>query len=494
MVTFRRPKGTLDFLPDETSLRKEVQRIVEGVFQSYGFQPIQTPIFEEFALFAHRSGEEIREKMFTFTIEGIEYALRPEGTAPVCRVVASGDLQRFPRPYKVYYICPCFRYERPQAGRYREFTQAGIEVIGSSSPITDAEVMTVAIRVLQVLGIAPYKLKVGNIGVYRDLLAGEGLDYEAQSRLLNNIDRINGIREKCKTIKTRPSLEHDDDEYLKDTIGDLYRLQEEIEYEGEFEIFPTREFNEAGAREWLDKLPIVAQETYRAVWTGKGRLSKELANRLIEIASVRGSKDEVARQAKALVGGTPAEAALNNLYKVLDWLDVFGVKEYEVVLGVARGLDFYTGTVFEIDCPLLGAQKQICGGGRYDRLVSEFGGPDIPATGFGFGFDRLVEAFTKSGRSVDISKADVFVAATSDEMRPHAVKIAEQLRGKDRKVEVDLLDLSLRDQIGYVSRIGCRYAVIVGPDELKSESVTVRDMKSGDQKVIKLAELAQALE
>lgn len=491
-MAFKRPRGTHDFLPDKMGIRKFVERAIEETFESYGFQQIQTPTYEEFALLSARSGEEIKEGMITFFLEDTEYGLRPEWTAPVCRLIASRELEQTPKPYKLYYIGQCFRYERPQAGRYREFRQAGLELMGSSSPVADAEVMTIAVRVLERLGISAYKLKVGNIGIFRDILAGEGLNYDSQSKIISEIDnRVMSVREKCETIKNRTSFENDDIEYVKREISDLYKLQEEIQYEGEYEIVPQKEFNEPLMREWLDKLPLIAEETQKVAWIQKGELSEGIANLLIEVSKIQGSKDEIADEAKRLIEHTGAKDALNDLLEVLRWLDTYGVKDYEAVLGVARGLDYYTGTVFEIDCPLLGAQKQICGGGRYDKLVEEFGEPQIPATGFAFGFDRVVEAFEKSGGTPVIKKIDIFIATTSEDMNYKAIEIGEMLRREGKRIEIDIMKRDLKEQLGYASTVNCDYTLILGPDELQKDSIMVKDMKTQEQQLVKICELKE---
>jgi len=495
MAQFKTPKGTRDFLPEEMEKRTFVEGIIRDTFESYGFQLIQTPIFEEFDLLSARSGEEIREKMFTFVIDDKEYALRPEMTAPVCRLVGSEEFskRRMPKPYKFYYIGPCYRYERPQAGRYREFWQAGIELMGSSSSMADAEVITVAVRVLERLGISAYNLKVGHIGIFRDILAGEGYDFNFQNKIISDMDAMMSIKEKCETILKKTSFDRDDFDYVKTKISDLYTIQEEIQYEGEYEIVPEKDFNEDTLREWLTNLPSYAEATYRAIWITRDNIPEDLVNLLINISRIKGKETDVIKEADTLLSRTPANKAFKELLEVLRWLKSFGVQNYDVVLGIARGLDFYTGTVFEIDCPLLGAQKQICGGGRYDKLVSEFGGPQIPATGFAFGFDRVVEAFEKSGLTTPTKRGGVFVATTSTDLRFKAVEIAERLRKEGKKAEVDLMGRDLKGQLGYASSKNYDYSIIVAPKELEQESVVLRNMKSGEERVVRISSLSEEI-
>lgn len=492
MTKFRTPRGTQDFLPAEMAVRNYVESIVKKTFESFGFQQIQTPVFEEFALLAARSGEEIRNSMFTFWSDRVEFALRPELTAPVCRLVASGKMSQLSLPYKVYYIGECFRYGRPQAGRYREFTQAGLELMGSSSPVADAEVMSVAVQTLRALGINQFLLKVGNIGVFRDLLA-EDLDFDGQSRIINQIDRIMSVRGKCEIIKTRPQLDQDDIEYVKGEVADLYRLQEESAYQGPHEILPLREYSEESVRERLDRLPAIAEDTYRLLWTKSEVFSTEKAELLVQVSRIRGSSSEVFGQARSLLSGSAAQKAVKQLAEVCEWLGKHGVSDFEVVLGIARGLDFYTGTVFEIDSPLLGAQKQICGGGRYDRLVEEFGGPSLPATGFAFGFDRVVEVFEKSGRAVSSVPFDAYVVVSDRDLLPKAVELATTLRQQSVRTGVPLLESDLREQLGHAAKVGSRFAVILGTEEISKDMCKLRNMETRTEELVQLGDVGSRI-
>ena len=493
MPKFGTPRGTQDFLPAETAVRDYVESTIKKVFESYGFQQVRTPVFEEFALFSARSGEEIRNSMFTFWSDRVEYALRPELTAPICRLVASGKMSQLPLPYKVYYIGDCFRYGRPQAGRYREFTQAGLELMGSSSPIADAEVISVAVNILRALDITRFSLKVGNIGVFRDLLA-EDLDFDEQSRVISQIDHIMSVRGKCEAIEIRQELEPDDLEYVKGEVADLYRLQEEAEYQGAYEILPAREYSEHSVREWLERLPATAEDTYRFLWTRSKVVSSEKAELLIQVSRVRGSFSEVSARAMGLLGGSAAQKAIEELAEVCEWLGKHGVSDFEVVLGIARGLDFYTGTVFEIDSPLLGAQKQLCGGGRYDKLVEEFGGTSIAATGFAFGFDRLVEVFEKSGGGVSSAPFDAYIVVAERELLSKAVELATSLRQQHIRTGVPLLEGGLREQLGHAAKVGSKFAIILGGDELSKGMCKLRNMETRTEELVNLGDVTSRIQ
>lgn len=483
----------MDFLPEEMAQRRYVEDIVRKTFESFGFQEVQTPIFEEFALLAARSGEEIREGMFTFMADEVEYALRPEVTAAVCRMIVTGKIA-LPKPYKVYYLGPCFRYEEPQAGRYRQFWQAGIELMGSQSPVADAEVICVGAKTLENVGITPYRLKVGNIGIFRGILEDVGLDLEDQNRIIGNIDGIMSNREKCALIAEKKELGIDDQNYIKTYLNLLYDMQmglinEGIEVVGEYEILPSALEN---LSLWVDTLPTVMEQTYRAAWIAEG-MPEKTVDLLLEVSRVSGARSDVMPRAQVLLKGSAAETPLQELDKVLSNLEAFGVTNYEVVLGVARGLDYYTGTVFEFDVPLLGAQKQVCGGGRYDRLVEEFGGPPTPATGYAFGFDRIVLSRLLVKEIPVPRKVDVFIAVVDESLGQNAIQISQGLRERGYKVEIEMTQRDLKGQLGYASEIKAKYCVILGPRELREGKVMLKNLDTEEQAAVLLGELTEVI-
>jgi len=490
MIKFNVPRGTRDFLPEDMAKRDYVEGIIKEVFESYGFQRIQTPTFEEFKLFATRSGPEIREGMFTFFSDNEEFALRPELTAAVCRLITTGKLT-IPKPYEVYYIGQCFRYERPQSGRYREFTQAGLELMGTKSVMADAKVIAIATSVLKKLGVLEYNLKVGNIGIYRDLLKAQGFDFDKQCMIIGSINKVIDTKEKLEAISNKKELTESDKEFLTTKMGEVYKIQTEMKYSGEHEIMPVpaKSLNEKKVGELLKTIPKILEETMKIVLSNKYSLKQEFIELIFNIADIKGPRKNVEDKAKELLKGTAAENALKELLEVANWLEVYGVKKYHLVLGVARGLDFYTGTVFEFDIPILDAQKQVCGGGRYDKLVEEFGGPNTPATGFAFGFDRLVETLDRLGKSFKKGKADVFVACVDEGSRRKATEICQNLREKGIKCEEDLNFLDFREQIDYAKKLGIRYQISIGKKEIENKTVTLLDIKTKNKEEIKLEEI-----
>jgi histidyl-tRNA synthetase len=483
----------MDFLPDEMAQRRYVETIFRETFESFGFQEVQTPIFEEFALFEARSGEEIRDAMFTFTADEVEYALRPELTAAICRMIATGKLT-LPKPYKLYYIGPCFRYEEPQAGRYRQFWQAGIELMGSDSPAADAEVITVGATVLKEAGAEGFVLKIGNIGIMRGILDTAHIDTDQQNQIIGNIDSIMSTREKCTLMEEKENLDTDDESYIKTYLNILYDMQMELVKEGiddfgQFEIMPS---SMETIPRWVQDLPLAMEKTYTAFWMNQG-IPEDTIDLILQVSRMQGTRQEVMPQAQALLQGTVVESALQELNQVLDYVEAFGITSYQVVLGVARGLDYYTGTVFEFDFPLLGAQKQVCGGGRYDVLVEEFGGPPTKATGFAFGFDRVVLSRMLVKDIPVPGKVDVFIAIIKKSLLEEAVRLSQDIRKAGYQVEIEMLGRDLKGQLGYASDIGARYAAIMGPKELKEGKVMLKNLQTEEQTPVLLEDIVNQL-
>lgn len=459
---FQHPRGTRDFLPEEMMRRRYGESVIRQVFEKYGYQEIMTPIFEYFDLYKKRSGEKIRDEIYVFPGHprerddgfGIppEYALRPELTAPACRMLISGGLSTWPRPVKIYYIGQCFRYDRPAPGRYREFWQAGIEVFGSEFPESDAEVIAVAANTLEELGLVTYELRIGTLGVLRGILSENGVNEETQNRIAGWIDKAASNINKIKG-----------GEPVTDDRG--------------------QSMSELGVLQLLD------EELYNIGVRGN------VKDKVLKVFELVGTGQEVLKNAKEIFNECKnAMQALDHLSASLNALEMLKVPSYVVDLSVARGLDFYTGTVFEFNIASLGAQKQVCGGGRYDNLVHEYGGPKIPATGFAFGLDRLVEAISREGVKVPTTtRCHVVVIATTQEVRNKTLEIANMLRSKGVRVETDLMRRSLNEMLSLANRFGTPYAVIVGPKELSTGKVIMRNLLEKKQEEISLEDVANRI-
>ena len=477
MEKFDKPTGTNDFLPEQMIQRNFVEKIVRETFETYGYVQVQTPLFESFALLSAQSGEEIRHKMFTFVgSDRVDYALRPELTAPVCRLVANGDLKHLPYPYKLYYIGQCVRQEPITDGAEvkREFRQAGVELIGPASAHADAEIITIPIRVLEKLNVSHTKLRIGNTSVFREIFKQGALDPKDQAEMIWDIDHL---------VSLRNESELGDLETLRDALNMLRRLQGP-DYQGvhKLETASIQELTESTVPTFAEKLPTIAEETYKTRWHRYFNVSEEIAQCCIDVSKVRGDKNTVMTTWETRLGDT-AQAARQELLALCDCLGNYGIIDFEINLGITRGFDFYTGAVFQIE--LTEKRLPLCGGGRYDNLIASFGGPSIPGAGFAFQFDALVEAFTDTNKTTVNGRKDYFIAAETPEGIAEAQRLAETLRKSGKNVEVDLMERDLQAQQDYASQANYDYLLRLVPDEPMCRIQII----TGDRQVVTVEDL-----
>ena len=421
-----KPRGTRDFLSDEMKQRKHVENTFRRVFENYGYGEIKTPIFENLSLFTMKSGEAIKEEIYHFKDKGErDLALRPELTAPVARIYLN-ELQKSPKPIKMYYFGSCFRYERPQAGRFRQFWQFGCELIGGKSPEAEAEVLAMAAHCLEEIGLKDYEFHIGNLGIIRSLLNDAGVPGDEQGQIMGLVD--------------------------KGDVEELGKL--------------------------LNSMDI----------------SESLKEILLELIEIRGHNEVVDKVRAMIKNCKGAFKALDDLEDLLNHLETFGFTNYIVNLGIARGLDYYSGMVFEIYVRGLGAQKQISGGGTYN-LIEIFGGEPVESTGFAFGFDRVMEALKKQDAEIPVEgHVDVFVAPLSSNMRKCSFEIVQNLRRNGISADVDLARKKVKKILSYADHLGVKYSVLVGAGDVESGKVTLRDMESGNQDLVNLDDLIVKLQ
>ncbi|MCL2142602.1 MAG: histidine--tRNA ligase [Methanimicrococcus sp.] len=410
-MTLSKPRGTRDFLPEEMTQRRKAENILRGVIQKWGYGEIVTPTFEELELFTLKSGEGVIGELYNFTDKGDrEMTLRPELTAPVMRAYVN-EMQSFPKPVKLFYFENCFRYERPQKGRYREFWQFGAELIGSNKPEADAEVIALAMALISSVGIRG-DLNIGNLSVLRHILSQITADSDIQGQIMRYIDK-----------KEYESL----DAYLAEL-----------------------------------------------------KVSPDLTDKIHQIISLSGKDGfDAVQKARSVVGNLPE---LDAFEKTLRLLAAYNITDYTINFGVARGLDYYTGIVFEVYAEGLGAQKQICGGGSY-KLISLFGGGDVVSTGFGLGFDRIMEIC-----SIPAETKKTIILVSKPETQLEGIKIADRLRPYV-SVQTDIMGRNFSAQLNYANTVNADYVLIVGEKELESDLFALKDMKTGVQESVGLEEL-----
>ncbi|HZK25195.1 MAG TPA: histidine--tRNA ligase [Oscillospiraceae bacterium] len=409
------PRGTRDILPTEIAAWQFFEEKVREVSRLFGYSEVRTPIFEHTELFLRGVGEVtdiVSKEMYTFTDRGERsLTLRPEGTASVARAYLEHKMQGEAQPVKLYYAGPMFRYDRPQAGRYRQFHQYGVEVFGSNDASVDAEVISLPLFFFRVLGLKDFTLHINSVGC-----------------------------PKCREqYRTRLQAE------LKDKVGDLCKDCAE-----RYEKNPLR---------ILDCKNEQCQE-----------LTKDVPSLLDMLCDDCAQHFAAVRQA----------------------LDALG-ESYIVNPRLVRGLDYYTKTAFEIMSPVLGAQSSICGGGRYDNLLSILGGPEVPGIGFAMGIERVLLALEAAGVQTGQDKGiDVFVA-TAGVAAQEALKLTQDLRQAKVAADKDYLGRSLKAQLKYANKQGVRYLVILGEEEMENGQATLRDMQTGEQETVALAALVEQL-
>ncbi|MBE6499110.1 MAG: histidine--tRNA ligase [Methanobrevibacter thaueri] len=421
-MEFLRPRGTRDFLFDEMRRRKEAESTLRRIFENYGYQEIKTPLFEELKLFTTKSGEEIVDQLYNFKDKSDrELTLRPEITAPVARLYLNELEKTSTKPIKLYYYGSCFRYERPQKGRFRQFWQFGCELIGAKTPQGEAEVIALCSDAIKSLGITTADVNINHLGIIRGLFKHFNITSETQREIMVVIDK-----------------------------GDKDLLIESLS--GDDAIIKNNELNQI----------------------------------LLKLIDLVGDKSIISEVEELIAPYDEAKDALNELKSLIDLLEAFKVDNYTLNLGVARGLDYYTGIVFEIYVPELGAQKQICGGGSYS-LVKIFGGQEVESTGFALGFDRLMNATEELCEVKELpSHLDVYVAPISKDVHRKAFEITQMLRENGIKTDVDLNAKKFKKLMNYADKIKVPKMIIVGANDLSEGKVTVKDMVSGEQSQIEI--------
>jgi histidyl-tRNA synthetase len=405
---FQVPRGTFDVLPEQARGRARVAEVATSIFDRAGYDAIATPSFEDTDLFVRgvgRSTDIVQKEMFTFEDKGgRSLTLRPEGTAPICRAYLEHGMHKLAQPVKLSYQGPFFRHERPQAGRYRQFHQVGVEAIGSDSPLVDAEVIVLLNDLLAELGVPSVQLRLGSLG----------------------------------SVESRQAYLEELKAHLRANEGDLSR-----EVRERIDLNPLRAFDsdDEGTRGVMATAPTIVE-----------RLEGEDAEHFAEVRAL------------------------------LDGLAV----AYEIDPTLVRGIDYYTRTIFSFDCERLGAQSEVGGGGRYDGLIEQLGGPPTPGIGWAAGVERILLALDADEGA---PARDAFIAVAGDGQRRRAMALAGELRHAGISVEIDLAGRGLKGQLKHANRIGAGRVVILEEDG----SAKLRDMESGEQRELELAKVVEAL-
>lgn len=399
-------KGTKDILPQDVASWQRMEKIALEVFSKYGYKEIRTPIFEATELFARGVGDTtdiVNKEMYTFEKSDRSLTLRPENTAGVVRSFIENGMARLSPPVKLWYKGPMFRYERPQAGRQRQFHQVGVEMFGVKQPTADAEVILLAVNYLKALGLNDLEVEINSLGCPKCREAYKAKIKEVLKPEFENL---------CEDCQNR---------YEKNPLRLL-----DCKVDSCKEIFAKPEIQKVIQSDFICE---ECAEHYRAVKS---------------------------------------------------YLDVLRIKYVENKL-LVRGLDYYNRTVFEIKSNNLGSQNAVCGGGRYDSLVRNLGGDDTPAVGWAMGMERLNSLLPP----VEPQKLDAYIVSNSP---ADAFELAEELRAAGKNIEFDLTNKKFTKQLEKAGKVA-DFALILGEDEIKSGTVSVKNLKTSEQDTVKRSEV-----
>lgn len=405
-MKFSSPRGTKDILPKEVFAWQKIEKASQEIFKIYNYQEIRTPIFEATELFTRSIGQEtdiVNKEMYTFIDRGgRSLTLRPEETAPVVRAALENNLISLDKITKLYYIGPMFRYERPQAGRFRQFHQIGVEAFGSKDALMDVEVMILAVQFFNSLKVENLELNINSVGCKKDQAI---------------------YKEKIK-------------HHLKEHLSHLC----------------------SNCQVRLEKNPLRVLDC-----------KEEKCQKLVQ--SAPRSIDFLCQECN------------HHLKKVEHGLKQMKIK-YSLNHRLVRGLDYYTGTAFEIVSSKLGAQNAVCGGGRYDNLVEELGGKPIPAIGFAIGAERLIEIL--KNQTEQAVSLDLFIATVGEAAQEKALEILQAKRAQGLVCDMDYLGKSLKAQMKTADRLKAKKVLIIGEEELKKGKAFLKDMETSQQEEISL--------
>jgi len=410
------PKGTQDILPEDISRWYYIEDMIKEILSKYGYKEIRTPFFEYTDLFVRGIGEStdiVTKEMFTFPDrKGRSLTLRPEGTAPVIRAYLENSMDRISKVSKLFYLGPMFRCEKPQAGRFRQFNQFGIEVIGTESSAADAEVILTVLDVYKKLGLKNLEILINSVG--------------------------------CKKCR----------------VDYIQKLKKYLKDKKDFLCFECKERYSKNPLRVLD-------------------CKKDNCKKIIEAAPM--ITENLCQE---------CESHFSEVKKYLDDQKIVFYEDPRLV----RGLDYYTKTAFEIISVGLGAQNAIGGGGRYDDLVEELGGKHTPAVGFAAGIERMIIAIDKQKVEWPMEKKlDIFVVKTDEKNKDTAFRLLQKIRNTGLSADMDYSGGSLKSQMRIANKIGARYTVIVGEEELSKNMVILRNMQTKEQKEVKIDNIINEL-
>jgi histidyl-tRNA synthetase len=413
---FQPPRGTRDFMPEKMRKIEYTIKTIKKIFNSYGYDPVESPAFERWELLKTKGGEEVEKQIYKFKDKGgRDLGLRFDFTIPLARIIARNPA--LPKPFRRYQVSRVWRYERPEAERrFREFWQADIDIVGSNKAKCDAEVLAVASDCLEALGFKRFFIRLNNRKVLEGLINAVGIPPSKNLATFRIIDKL-------------------------DKIG-LENVKKEL----------------------------------RTELTGLKKTDEKVEN-LLKLVEMKGNTILESKSVRKVLKNTIGEQGLDELKQIVDNAESFGIAKRIIInFSLARGLDYYTGPVFELTVEGCEDVGSVAGGGRYDKLIELYGGIPTPATGISL--FNLPKTFTK-----------VFVATIEAKMSTKAIEITQMLRKAEIPTEVDVMGRKLVDQLKYADKRGIPYTLIVGKKEVEEGFVVVRDMEREKQSKARISTL-----
>jgi len=421
-MKFGKPRGTRDFLPEEMKIRREIMDRIRAIFELHGFEEMDTPALELWEVLATKGGEEVERQIYKFQDKGGRWlGLRFDLTVPLARVISNNpDL---PKPFKRYCISKVWRYEEPQSGRFREFVQADIDIVGTPRIEADMECLSTAVDALRELGFDGFEVKINNRKILEGMVEVLGVENRIADGIFHALDRLEKVGE-----------------------GEVARA-------------------------------------IRALGVEEGKVS-----RLLDFTRFKGD-EAIAYVENELRSNSKAVEGINELRRMMELSKAFGLDGTIVVdFSLVRGLDYYTGPVFEVKTKSKGIGS-IAGGGRYDRLIEKFGGAPTPATGISLGVERLYEVLSGEMKGCTAPATKVFIASIGEENIPESVKICRELIKNGIPSETDLMGRKLGRQLEYASSRGIPFVLIVGSEELRTGTFKLREMERKIEHPVRLEDV-----
>ena len=422
-LTPRLLSGFRDYLPEQMIPRQRMVDTIRRVFESYGFVPLETPALEYTEVLLGKGGGETEKQVYRFMRGERDICLRYDLTVPLARVAA--QYPELPKPFKRYQIAPVWRGERKQRGRFREFTQCDVDTVGSDSPLADAEVLDAGINMLLALGIERFVIRMSSRKLLNGLCAAQAVSTPEQIAAVGRV---------------------------------------------------------------VDALPKTGAEAVEQGLREEAGLGDAARDAVMGLVTTQGAREAVFAALAERLGSIPLCAeGVADLRLICGLADAAGVAPERLVVdpSIVRGLDYYTGAVFETFLDDLPGFGSIMSGGRYDGLVGRFAKQDLPAVGISLGLDRLFAALEELGLTEPAgATASVLITVFSAETAGESLKLANELRAAGIPAEVYVVEARLGRQLEYAAKRGLRWALILGPDELAAGQVVVRDIAAGEQQTV----------